>query len=154
MTDERIDPSIPPSGTGCVECLAGRRGGGCTCAAAQSAAISAAATPRRASTPRRTQKARTTTSSRSFEPGEDWFWDYTTQDFYEGPRSLHPGITPRPSPSPARREACRRIGSDTSTDGAAGALYRSESAVCQGRRQRRVGKGEAGGEEALRHGPL
>ena len=50
-TMEGIDPSVPPSGTGCVECDAAAAGG-FTCADVQSAGTSAAAIPRRRSTPR------------------------------------------------------------------------------------------------------
>jgi hypothetical protein len=42
---------------------------------------------------------------RSFEPGEDWFWDYTTEDYAEGaelpPPTAHP--TDQPAPGPAER---------------------------------------------------
>ena len=50
--------------------------GGCTCAAASSAATSAAATPRRCSTPPAHFHASGHAVVQSFEPGEDWFWDY------------------------------------------------------------------------------
>ena len=39
---------------------------------------------------------------RSFEPGEDWFYDYRTQQFFEGP-SLHPPEShplDQPAPGP------------------------------------------------------
>jgi hypothetical protein len=39
---------------------------------------------------------------RSFEPGEDWFWDYVSQKFYEGPELAapqhHPASQPVPGP--------------------------------------------------------
>jgi hypothetical protein len=40
---------------------------------------------------------------RSFEPGESWFWDFTTEDYYDGPRLAGPQAHPReqgvPGPS-------------------------------------------------------
>ena len=43
---------------------------------------------------------------RSFEPGEDWLWDYTSAQFYEAPASLvlapplhHPLDQPTPGPA-------------------------------------------------------
>ena len=43
---------------------------------------------------------------RSFEPGEDWFWSYTTDEFYDSgpalaPPESHP--TDQPVPGPAGR---------------------------------------------------
>jgi hypothetical protein len=40
---------------------------------------------------------------RSFEPGEDWFWDYRTDEYVEGPRLASPQHHPvdQPVPGPA-----------------------------------------------------
>jgi hypothetical protein len=40
---------------------------------------------------------------RSFEPGEDWFWDYSTEQFVEGPPLAPPQHHPldQPVPGPA-----------------------------------------------------
>jgi len=40
---------------------------------------------------------------RSFEPGEDWFWDYVSEQFYEGPELADPQHHPldQPVPGPA-----------------------------------------------------
>jgi hypothetical protein len=40
---------------------------------------------------------------RSFEPGEDWFWDYSTEQFVEGPPLAQPQHHPldQPVPGPA-----------------------------------------------------
>jgi hypothetical protein len=40
---------------------------------------------------------------RSFEPGENWFWDYETEQFYDGPALVAPGHHPvdQPVPGPA-----------------------------------------------------
>jgi len=43
---------------------------------------------------------------RSFEPGEDWFWDYRSDEFYEaGPSLAPPEHHPlqQPVPGPAGR---------------------------------------------------
>ena len=41
----------------------------------------------------------------SFEPGEDWFWDYATQEYLDGPDLAPPPHHPRdePAPKPAGR---------------------------------------------------
>jgi hypothetical protein len=101
MSDERIDPSALPSGTGCVECLATdgwwfhlRRCaqcghiGCCDSSPAQHASKHANETGH--------------TVIRSFEPGEDWFWDFATDQFCGGPRlaglECHPVAQPVPGP--------------------------------------------------------
>jgi hypothetical protein len=40
---------------------------------------------------------------RSFEPGEDWFWDYDTEEFLDGPALAPPEHHPmsQPVPGPA-----------------------------------------------------
>jgi hypothetical protein len=42
---------------------------------------------------------------RSFEPGEDWFWDYLTEEALEGPSLAPPQHHPldQPVPGPAGR---------------------------------------------------
>ena len=41
---------------------------------------------------------------RSFEPGEDWFWNYDTNEYYDGPElaapECHPAYRPCPVPRP------------------------------------------------------
>ena len=41
----------------------------------------------------------------SFEPGEDWFWDFANQEVVEGPRLAPPHYHPleQPVPGPAGR---------------------------------------------------
>lgn len=104
MTQPAIDPAIPPSGSGCVECLTTggwwfhlRRCahcghiGCCDSSPSQHASGHAAA----AGHP----------IARSFEPGEDWFWDYARQDAAFGPELVPPLAHPldQPVPGPAGR---------------------------------------------------
>jgi hypothetical protein len=105
MSDEAaIDPSVPPSGTGCVECMAAggwwlhlRRCaqcghiGCCDSSPSQHASHHAAD----AGHP----------LIRSFEPGEDWYWNYRTEQFYDGPQLAPPEHHPldQPTPGPAGR---------------------------------------------------
>ena len=101
---ELIDPSVPPSGTGCADCEAAggwwlhlRRCaacghvGCCDSSPSQHASAHAAATGHRI--------------ARSFEPGEDWFWDYGVQDQGSGPELAPPEAHPveQPVPGPAGR---------------------------------------------------
>jgi hypothetical protein len=39
----------------------------------------------------------------SFEPGEDWFYDYRTQDYVEGPELSAPDSHPVDQPTPGPR---------------------------------------------------
>ncbi|KNX38595.1 UBP-type zinc finger domain-containing protein [Luteipulveratus halotolerans] len=78
MSDTDIDPSVPPSGTGCVECLDRPDGwwvhlrrcaacghiGCCDTSPGQHASAHAEQTGHPV--------------IRSFEPGEEWFFDYRT----------------------------------------------------------------------------
>jgi hypothetical protein len=99
-----IDPSVPPSGTGCVECDASdawwfhlRRCaqcghiGCCDSSPAQHASAHAAAARH--------------PFIRSFEPGEDWFWNYRTNEYLEGPLLAPPEHHPvdQTVPGPAER---------------------------------------------------
>lgn len=105
MIHPAIDPAVPPSGTGCVECLATSDGwwfhlrrcawcghiGCCDSSPSQHASQHAA----EADHP----------IVRSFEPGEAWFFDYVTEDLFEGPDLVPPLAHPRdqPVPGPAGR---------------------------------------------------
>ncbi len=99
-----IDPSVPPSGPGCVECLAAdgwwlhlRRCASCghigCCDSSPSQHARAHAAD--AEHP----------LARSYEPGEDWYWNYDTEQFYEGPALAPPEHRPldQPTPGPAGR---------------------------------------------------
>ncbi|MCU1494097.1 MAG: hypothetical protein JWO62_1861 [Acidimicrobiaceae bacterium] len=102
MSDEAIDPSVPPSGEGCAECLTLdgwwfhlRR-----CAACGHIGCCDSSPSQHAS------KHASTSGHpiiRSFEPGEEWFWDYTTEDFYAGPPLAAPECHPKDQPVPGPR---------------------------------------------------
>jgi len=104
-----IDPAVPPSGDGCVECL---RDGGwwvhlrrctacghigcCESSPSQHASIHA----HEAGHP----------IIQTFEPGESWFWDYSTNAYLDGadldgvelaPPHHHPDTQPVPGPADA-----------------------------------------------------
>ena len=104
MAGPWIDPTVPPSGTGCVECLAtggwwfhlrrcAKCGhiGCCDSSPSQHTSRHAAASGHRIVA--------------SFEPGEDWFWDYVAQDVVDGPPLAPPRAHPldQPVPGPAGR---------------------------------------------------
>jgi hypothetical protein len=99
-----VDPAVPPSGTGCVECDAVggwwvhlRR---CT----QCGHIGCCDdSPAKHATAHSQQT--THPIIRSFEPGEDWFWNYETSSFMEGPQLAAPQNHPtdQPVPGPAGR---------------------------------------------------
>jgi hypothetical protein len=99
-----FDVSAPPSGTGCAEC---DQDGGwwfhlrrctqcghvgcCDSSPAQHASAHAEATGH--------------PYIQSFEPGEDWFWDYQREDYLDGPRLADPQARPddQTVPGPADR---------------------------------------------------
>jgi hypothetical protein len=103
MAMKEIDPSVPPSGTGCAECEAAggwwfhlRRCaqcghiGCCDTSPSQHATAHAKATGHHV--------------VRSFEPGESWFWDYQHNQLFESGPALaapehHPGQQPVPGPA-------------------------------------------------------
>jgi Zn-finger in ubiquitin-hydrolases and other protein len=99
MADDRINPTVPPSGTGCVECLAAdgwwlhlRR-----CAACGHIGCCDNSPSQHA-----TAHAKGTAHSviQSFEPGEDWFWDYSTGEYADGPALAPPHSHPPTQPVP------------------------------------------------------
>jgi Zn-finger in ubiquitin-hydrolases and other protein len=103
-TENMVDPTVPPSGTGCVECLASggwwlhlRR-----CAACGHIGCCDSSPSQHA---RKHAAASGHPVVRSFEPGEDWFWDFTTDQYAEGPALVPPEHHPlsQPVPGPAGR---------------------------------------------------
>lgn len=92
MTDG-ISPDIPPSGTGCVECdhdggwwLHLRRCAECGHVGCCDDSLSRHASAHAAETGH--------PIIQSFEPGEDWFWDYRVQDYASGPQLASPRSHP------------------------------------------------------------
>jgi Zn-finger in ubiquitin-hydrolases and other protein len=105
MTElQGIDPSVPPSGTGCAECekvngwwLHLRRCAQCGHIGCCDTSPSQHATAH--------AKATGHPFIRSFEPGETWFWNYDTEEAYNGPHLAPPEHHPvdQPVPGPAGR---------------------------------------------------
>lgn len=99
-----IDPSVPPSGTGCVECLASadgwwvhlRRCAACGHVGCCDTSPSQHATHHFEDTGHPIMT--------SFEPGEDWFWDFRTQQPVDGPTLAPPHSRPQDQPMPAPRD--------------------------------------------------
>lgn len=99
-----VDVGVPPSGTGCAECEAAggwwvhlRRCASCGHIGCCDSSPQQHATAHHAQTGHRYM--------RSFEPGEDWYWDYTEQAVVEGPPLVPPQSRPddQPAPGPAGR---------------------------------------------------
>jgi hypothetical protein len=99
-----VDPMVPPSGTGCVECEASQGWwlhlrrcaqcghiGCCDSSPMQHASKHAASDEHPV--------------IRTFEPGEDWFWDYQREEFLDGPKLVAPDHHPldQTTPGPAAR---------------------------------------------------
>ena len=104
MTVPNVDPSVLPTGAGCVECdqaggwwLHLRRCaqcghvGCCDSSPSQHARAHASATGH--------------ALIQSFEPGESWYWDFTREDYVDGPQLAGPQHHPaeQPVPGPAGR---------------------------------------------------
>jgi hypothetical protein len=104
MTEQLIDPSVPPTGPGCVECDAAggwwlhlRR-----CAACGHVGCCDSSPAGHA---RRHAGDSGHPLVRSYEPGEEWFWDFQTDQYYDGPPLAEPQAHPvtQPTPGPAGR---------------------------------------------------
>lgn len=102
--DHGIHPAVPPSGPGCVECLAAdgwwfhlRR-----CATCGHIGCCDSSPSQHAS--RHAAEAKHPVVS-GYEPGEDWFWNYATQEYEGGPVLAPPHHHPldQPVPGPAGR---------------------------------------------------
>ena len=99
-----IDPTAPPSGTGCVECLASggwwyhlRRCAHCGHIGCCDTSPSQHA--------RQHAFDETHPLIQSFEPGEDWYYDFASDQVGEGPQLAPPHHHPldQPVPGPAGR---------------------------------------------------
>jgi hypothetical protein len=103
-SDSTINPLVPPSGTGCVECnrdgswwLHLRRCAACGHIGCCDQSINRHATAHFHETGHPVIQ--------SFEPGEDWFWNYDTNGYLEGPLLAPPRSHPADQtvPGPAER---------------------------------------------------
>jgi hypothetical protein len=103
-SNELIDPGIPPSGAGCVECEATggwwfhlRRCATCGHVGCCDSSPSQHASRHAADSGHAVVC--------SYEPDEDWFWDYFAQDYLDGPAMSPPHHYPldQPVPGPAGR---------------------------------------------------
>ena len=105
MTDmPGIDTKAAPSGTGCVDCEQSgswwyhlRRCAECGHVGCCDSSPAQYATAHFRSTGHRYMQ--------SFEPGEDWYWDYETESMLSGPALAEPSSRPesQPAPGPADR---------------------------------------------------
>jgi hypothetical protein len=97
--DPVIDVGVPPSGSGCAECLEAdgwwvhlRR-----CASCGHVGCCDSSPSRHASAHYRGTGHPIV---QSFEPGEDWFWDYRDETVAEGPELSAPSSHPEDQPAP------------------------------------------------------
>ena len=102
-----INPAAKTSGTGCVECLAVgewwlhlRRCAECGHIGCCDTSPNQHATKHHAATGH--------PIIASFEPGEDWFYDYRTEEFFEGPKLPAPHSHPQDQPVPGPAGAVPR----------------------------------------------
>ena len=99
-----IDPSAKPSGTGCVECTAAGGWWFHLRRCAQCGHIGCCDTsPGQHATKHAQETGHAIITS--FEPGESWFYDYRTNEGFEGPALAPPHHHPveQPVPGPAGR---------------------------------------------------
>jgi len=96
---EGIDPHAIPSGTGCVECLAAGQWWFHLRRCAKCGHIGCCDTsPDQHATAHFRETGHFIVTS--FEPGEDWFWNYGTGKPFYGPRLALPRSRPLDQPSP------------------------------------------------------
>jgi hypothetical protein len=94
-----IDPEKPPSGAGCVECLAENGWWLHLRRCAECGHIGCCDTsPEQHATAHHRKTGHPIIAS--FEPGEDWFYDYTTSEFIDGPELADPQSHPKDQPVP------------------------------------------------------
>jgi hypothetical protein len=97
-----IDPSVAPSGTGCQECLSADGWWFHLRRCAQCGHIGCCD-----SSPSQHASAHFRESGhplmQSFEPDEDWFWSFESDEAYDGPELAPPSHHPldQPTPGPA-----------------------------------------------------
>ena len=93
MSIPGIDPLALPSGTGCVECEAANGWWVHLRRCAQCGHIGCCdSSPSQHASRHAAEAAHPIIQS--FEPGEDWFWDYATEQYADGPRLPDPQSRP------------------------------------------------------------
>ena len=104
MTETGIDPSVPPSGPGCLEC---EESGGWWFHLRRCAQCGHVGCCDSSPSQHATAHFRETGHPlvQSYEPGEDWFWDYAEEKGRRGPELAPPTSHPddQPAPGPAGR---------------------------------------------------
>jgi hypothetical protein len=103
--DPQIDPDVAPSGTGCADCLAGASPGWWLhlrrCAACGHIGCCDNSPSQHA---RHHADESGHAVIQSFEPGEDWFYDFRTDAYIDGPQLVEPRSHPLDQPVPAPRD--------------------------------------------------
>jgi hypothetical protein len=94
-----IDPSVPPSGSGCVECLESEGWWFHLRRCAQCGHVGCCD-----SSPSRHARAHAEETGhpivQSVEPGEDWFWSFPEESYADGPELAPPHAHPEDQPTP------------------------------------------------------
>ena len=102
LSEGYVNINVQPSGAGCVECLEAngwwlhlRRCASCGHVGCCDNSPAQHATKHYQLTGHAIMQ--------SFEPGEDWFWDFQSGELFDGPILAHPHSRPidQPSPGPA-----------------------------------------------------
>lgn len=96
-----IDLTAAPSGAGCADCLAGQEPGWWfhlrRCAACGHIGCCDSSPGQHGS--KHAREAGHPILA-SFEPGENWLWNFDTEEYYEGPELLPPTSHPIAQPAP------------------------------------------------------
>jgi hypothetical protein len=96
-----VNPQVPPSGSGCVECLAAAPSGWWfhlrRCAECGHVGCCDSSPSQHARAHYRDSGHR---YIQSFEPAEDWYWDFATNDYADGPQLAPPAHHPQDQPVP------------------------------------------------------
>ncbi|MFJ9870255.1 UBP-type zinc finger domain-containing protein [Streptomyces sp. NPDC101165] len=106
-----LEPTATPIGAGCVQCMAGDGPGWWfylrRCAACEHIGCCDASPSQHG-----TKHAREAGHSflTSFEPGESWFWNSETDQYYEGPELAPPTVYPASQPTQGPRDKVPRDG--------------------------------------------
>jgi hypothetical protein len=96
---EGVDTTVAPSGTGCAECLEAQGWWVNLRRCAQCGHIGCCdSSPSQHATHHYEQTGHPVIAS--YEPGEDWFWDYQTGVTFRGPQLADPQSHPADQPTP------------------------------------------------------